>query len=81
MESVSKSAESILDHSILERFPLFLEHFIFLKKRVLIFWNAFLSICFWKIFHWEGARKFPMNSESDSRYTTEPSYNCLFNLR
>ena len=51
MESFSKPAEYVLDRSILERFPLFLECFLFLKsfnflERVL---NRF---SFWKIFHW-----------------------------
>ena len=31
-ERVPKVTECVLDRSILERFPLFLEHFLFLKK-------------------------------------------------
>ena len=49
-ERVPKVTECVPDRFILERFPLFLESFLFLKKEALIFWNAFLSLFFGKFF-------------------------------
>ena len=50
-ERVPKVTECVLDRSILERFPLFWERFLFLKKeKALILWKVFLSIFFGKFF-------------------------------
>ena len=75
-ERIPKITEWVLDRSILERF-------LFLKKRALIFWNAFLSVFFWKIFHWD-IPKYDKNLQahfSIDTYTSQYSTNnALLNL-
>jgi hypothetical protein len=45
-KSVPTEVECVLERSILECIPLFLERFFFLKKGHSLFWNAFFAVLF-----------------------------------
>ena len=49
---VRKNMECVLDRSILERVPVFLERFFFLKKVKLFFGTRSIPFFFTNIFHW-----------------------------
>ena len=49
---VRKNMECVLDRSILERVPVFLERFFFLKKVNFFFGTRSIPFFFINIFHW-----------------------------